>query len=74
MTDTLFNVFNLKEDNKSNNQKVGIKNVIISLKERARSYQYRIIPKTKLKYSMYTDIKKMIKNSSLHNIDKPELA
>ena len=71
VTNTLFNVFNLAEET---NVKSGIKNIIQNLKERARSYHYKIIPKTKLKYSMYTDIKKMIKNSSIHNIDKPELA
>jgi hypothetical protein len=45
-----------------------------NLKDRARQYKYKIIPKTKLKYSMYNDIKKMIKSSSTHKCDKPDLS
>jgi len=39
----------------------------IDYKDRGRSFNYKIIPNTKLKYSMYQNIKQMIKNSSLHD-------
>jgi hypothetical protein len=45
-----------------------------NLKDRAMKYHYKIIPNTKLKYSMYSDIKKMIYSSSMHKIDRPEMA
>lgn len=64
-------VFNLKEAGKGN--KIGLRPSLSNLKERARKFMYRIIPNTKLKYSMYSDIKKMIQSSSTHKCDRPDM-
>ena len=53
---------------------MSVKNIVQNLKDRGKQFHYKIIPKTKLKYSMYSDIKKMIKNAASHESDKPELA
>ena len=44
-----------------------------NFKDRLKSYQHKIIPRTKLNYQMYDEIKKMIKHSSMHKYDRPSL-
>ena len=68
----MFNVFHLKED--KNQWKQGARTIMSNLKDRGKQFYYKIIPKTKLKYSMYSGIKKMIGKSSSHQHDKPDLA
>ena len=70
ISETLFKVFHLKEDRNQNKQRT----VKLNFKDRGRALQHKIIPNTKLKYSMYQDIKQMIRQGSTHKYDRPDLA
>jgi len=58
VTETQIMVFNLKEQ--SSKSKNALRTSISNLKDRARKLQFKIIPNTKLKYTTYSEIKKMI--------------
>lgn len=66
VNETQVNIFNLAP------QLPGRKQNYHNMKDKGKGYHYKIIPKTKVKYSTYLEIKKMIKKSSEHKHDKPE--
>lgn len=70
VSSTLVNVFNLREQ--TSNQKM--RKNILSVKERARQFHFRIIPRQKLRYNMYEEIKSIIKKSVSHKFDRPDLS
>ena len=58
----------------NNYSKANNKAVVNNLKERGKSYNYRLIPKSKIQYSVYNEIRRMIKKSAQHKFDKPDFA
>jgi hypothetical protein len=65
----MVNVFNLKEDLLV--QRPGSRQ--IDLKDFGRQFHFKMIPRSKLRYSTWNEIKNMVKDSSIHQSDKPDL-
>lgn len=71
VTDTQIMVFYLKDP--SSKTKSASRVNASMLKDRARKFEFRIISNTKLKYTTYSDIKKMIVTAASNKTDKPEM-